>query len=271
MSQNVSSAPTPVLPNHVNRSGQDPAGVGQEPGLHNGNTSGSHSGAMGGVVPVMQSGLMPGMWSHPYPSMWTPAPSMMPQPSRYLPPSQTLLQRLTQGLDQDQTQPTTAAVKVSQPLQPDGLNLSSWMYDVVNCGVTKNCVEALKQPMPGTRANAAAMTLLISSTPADFHSELTSFPSACEAFAWICSKYQGGHDMTINNEWLRQFTQEGMTREETLEQYVRRKVNLFSSLLANHHQMNPMDLPKYIIDGLPPEFIRARCHCMPLVLLQRLL
>jgi transposase InsO family protein len=98
------------------------------------------------------------------------------------------------------------------------------------------------------------MTLLISSTPADFHAELTSFPTACEALTWICSKYQGGHDLTINNEWLRQFTQEGMTREETLEQYVRRKVNLFKSLLANHHQMSPMDLPKYIIDGLPPEF-----------------
>ena len=69
MSKNVSSAPTPALPNHVNQSGQDPAGVGQEPGLHNGNTSGSQGGAMGGVFPVMQSGLMPGMWSHPYPSM----------------------------------------------------------------------------------------------------------------------------------------------------------------------------------------------------------
>ena len=86
---------------------------GQEPGLQNGGVSGNEGIQMGGVFPVMHSGLMSGMWSHPFPSMWLPAPSMMPQPSRYQPPSQTLLQQLTQGLDSDKTQPSTATVKVS--------------------------------------------------------------------------------------------------------------------------------------------------------------
>ncbi len=52
-------------------------------------------------------------------------------------PTQTLLEQLTKGLDNDQTQPSTATVKITKPLEPDGLNLSTWMYDTVNCSITK--------------------------------------------------------------------------------------------------------------------------------------
>ena len=58
------------------------------------------------------------------------------------PSTASLVQLLTQGLEDDKTQPSTATVKVSLPLQPDGLNLPTWLYDTINCGITKNCVEA---------------------------------------------------------------------------------------------------------------------------------
>lgn len=176
------------------------------------------------------------------------------QPSYGLFSNDSLLDQLTQGLEEDTTQPSTATVKVSQPLQEDGLNTPTWFYDVINCGITKNCVEAFKNPMPRTKANAAALALLISSTPGEFHSEITACPSACDALRWLCNKFQGGRNRAINDEWLRRLTQEGMTREETLEQYVRRKVNLFRSLVANSHPLRSNDLSKFIIDGLPAEF-----------------
>ncbi len=225
MLASASSAPTqtsPAIVNNVQQSVQQPGSLVQQPQFQQ-------------------------------PSLQQPS-TMWQQSSFFQPSSQTLLQQLTQGLDEDKTQPSTATVRISQPLQPDGLNLSTWLYDTINCGITKNCVEAFKAPMPGTRANAAAVSLLTSGTPAEFHAEITACSSAWEALAMVCSKFQGGQNRAINSEWLRRFTQEGMTREETLEQYVQRKVNLFKSLQANFHPLCPEDLPKYIIDGLPAEF-----------------
>lgn len=158
----------------------------------------------------------------------------------------------------DRTDPSTANVKFSQPLQPDGLNLPVWLYDVINCGISKNCVEAFKDPLHGTKANSAAINLLTSSTAGEFHSEIASCPSTCDALAWICNRFQGGHNRAINGEWFWRFTEEGMTRTETLDQYAQRKVALFRNLQANQHPMHPDDLPKYFIQGLPAEFKTGR-------------
>lgn len=187
-----------------------------------------------------------------------PAPSFWQQAGYIQPSRQTLLHRLTQGLGSDTTQPSTTTVEVFQPLQPDGLNLHVWMYDIINCGIINNCVEAFQKSMPGTRSNLAAIHLLTSSTPSKFHWEITSCPSAFDALIWISNKFQGGHNRAINGEWFRRFTQEGMMTEETLEQYVQRKVALFRSLQANQHPMQPDDLPKYVIEGLPVEFNSSR-------------
>ena len=132
------------------------------------------------ITPAQQEGPSAQQSQQQLPSL-QPFPTMWQQPSSFQPASQTLLQQLTQELDDDKTQPSTATVKVSQPLQPDGLNLPTWLYDTINCGITKNCVEAFKNSMPGTRANAAAVSLLTSSTPVEFHAEITACASACEA------------------------------------------------------------------------------------------
>jgi hypothetical protein len=52
--------------------------------------------------------------------------------------------------------------KGGKSLEPDGLNLSIWMYDTYTCSVSKNCSEAFQGPMPGTKANVGRMNLLIS-------------------------------------------------------------------------------------------------------------
>ena len=80
----------------------------------------------------------------------------------------SIVQELTQGLATDKTKPSTSSVKVSQVLDSDGLNLNPWLYDLVNCGITKECIEAFQHPMPYTKANSAALHLLLSSIPKEF-------------------------------------------------------------------------------------------------------
>lgn len=132
------------------------------------------------------------------------------------------------------------------------------MYDLINCAFSNECVEAFQKPMPGTRATSAFINLLTSSIPGEFAWEITTCPSACDALIWISNKFQGVYNRAINGEWFRRFTQEGMTREETLKQCVQRKAALYRSLEANHHPMHPDDLQKYIIEGLLPEFNSSR-------------
>lgn len=167
--------------------------------------------------------------------------------------SVSLLHELTSGLDGDTTNPTAAAVRVSQTLDPDGLNLNPWMYDLVNCGIAKQCIEAFQKPIPSTKANSAALHLILSSIPKELTYQVARM-TAYDALIWISSKYQGGTDKSINNEWFRRLSEEGMTREETLEQYVFRKHTLYENLIDNKHPLSPDDLTKFIIDGLPPEF-----------------
>ena len=52
----------------------------------------------------------------------------------------SFVQELTQGLATDKTKPSTSSVKVSQVLDNDGLNLNPWLYDLVNCGITNECI-----------------------------------------------------------------------------------------------------------------------------------
>jgi hypothetical protein len=131
----------------------------------------------------------------------------------------SIVQELTQGLATDKTKPSTSSVKVSQVLDNDGLNLNPWLYDLVNCGITKECIEAFQHPMPYTKANSAALHLLLSSIPKEFGYHVARM-TAFEALLWITGKFQGGKDRAINSEWFRRLAEKGMTREDTLEQYV---------------------------------------------------
>jgi hypothetical protein len=92
--------------------------------------------------------------------------------------------------------------------------------------------------MPSTKANSAALHLILSSIPKEMTYSVARM-TAYDALNWICSKYLGGTDRSINHEWFRRLSEEGMTRDETLEQYVFRKHNLYENLLDNQHPHHP--------------------------------
>ena len=110
---------------------------------------------------------------------------------------------MTALLVNDETKPNNSNVKVAQPLQRSGNNVRVWVSHVINAGIMKECQEAFQKPMPGTKANAAALSLLTSSTPEDWGSAIVSQPSAYDALIWITTKFQGGYNREINKEWLR--------------------------------------------------------------------
>jgi len=160
---------------------------------------------------------------------------------------------MTALLDSDQTKPNNSNVKVAQPLQRNGSNTHVWVSHVINAAIMKECQEAFQNPLPGTRANAAALYLLTSSTPEDWGPAIVSQPSAYHALVWITTKFQGGHNMEINEEWLRQLQTVRMTRDETLDEYVQAKWTLYENLVGNCAPVNRKVLNKAIVDCLPLE------------------
>lgn len=152
-------------------------------------------------------------WGAPLISLFVPqtvmtGPMRMMQPAVSQQHSHALLQELTQDLDSDKTQPSTSNVKVSQTLGKDGLNLRPWLYDLINCAISMECIAAFQKPLPGTKANFAALHLLSSSTPSEFSWYLASSGSAYAALDWIIIKLEGGHDGAANSEWFRRWSEE---------------------------------------------------------------
>ena len=99
---------------------------------------------------------------------------------------------ITALLHLDTTRPSTSNVKVAQSLMRDGRNVKVWAMYLINAGITKECVECFQSPMPGTRADAAGLMLISTSTPEDWGPALVSMPSAFDALQWVLAKFQGG-------------------------------------------------------------------------------
>ena len=173
-------------------------------------------------------------------------------------PMNPAVTEMTEILKEDTTRPTTATVKMTHCLEPTGDNFRLWTYDLVTSCVVKECIEAIQKPLPKTRANAAALMLILSSTPKQWGGAIALQPSAFEALAWITKKFQGGFERGINKVWLRRLEGEGMTREETFDLYVQRKYELFQNLVNNHAQIDEEDLIKAIVNNLPAELESCR-------------
>jgi hypothetical protein len=154
----------------------------------------------------------------------------------------------------DSTKPSTANVKVSCMLDRNGANVRKWMTEMVVAAINKDCTEAIQKPLPHTRANAAALQLITSSIPEDWEPEGTAKHVAFDALTWVCNRFQGGHDRTINKGWYRQLQEDRISREEKFEQYVTRKYALFDNLRGNHHPVEHEDLTNAVTDCLPLEF-----------------
>ena len=160
---------------------------------------------------------------------------------------------MTRILVDDKTKPNNSNVKVAQSLSRCGMNIRVWVSYVISAAIQKDCSEAFQGPLPGTRANAGALSLLTESTPADWGPDLVTFPSAYEALVWITQKFQGGHNREVNREWLRQLQTVKMDREQTLEQYLSAKWTLYSNLVGNNSTIDERDLHKAVVDCLPVE------------------
>jgi transposase InsO family protein len=154
----------------------------------------------------------------------------------------------------DTTKPSTANVKVSCTLDRKGGNFRKWITEMVVATINKDCAEAIQRPLPNTRANAAALQLITSSIPEDWEPEGDAKHIAYETLTWVCNKFQGGHDRTINKGWFKQLQEDRMTREENFEQYVTKKYSLYDNLRGNHHSVEHEDLTNAVIDCLPLEF-----------------
>ena len=121
--------------------------------------------------------------ANPIPAGQT-APSVSQQTQHPLAPHPTV-SSLTHLLASDTSRPSTTNVKVAHPLLRDLSNNRSWLYDLVNAAVAKECVEAFQSPMPCTRANAAAMILITSSVPEDWGTTVALQPTAFHALEWF--------------------------------------------------------------------------------------
>jgi hypothetical protein len=112
----------------------------------------------------------------------------------------------------DTTKPSTANVKVSCTLDRKGGNFRKWITEMVVATINKDCAEAIQRPLPNTRANAAALQLITSSIPEDWEPEGDAKHIAYETLTWVCNKFQGGHDRTINKGWFKQLQEDRMTQ-----------------------------------------------------------
>eukprot|EP00884_Botryococcus_braunii_P005314 jgi/Botrbrau1/14784/Bobra.0284s0016.1 len=102
------------------------------------------------------------------------------------------------------------------------------------------------------------MMLITGSVPVEWSPMLTMKPSAFDALLYIANKFTGGHNKSVNRQWLHTLKTEHMTREETFETFVMKKFILFQNLLDNSHSIDPEDVTNAIVDCLPTELAQFK-------------
>jgi hypothetical protein len=143
-------------------------------------------------------------------------------------------------------------VKMPVKAKDDGSNLGMWKKALVAACLTKGCLIALEEPMPGEPEDMAAMLLILSSVPEEWYYNLSIIETAHQAFLWIMDQYTGGHNLQATKRWRAEL-ERGMQPGETLTVYVRRMINLKNCLRSNMHDMLDEEIIEYIIKGLPQE------------------
>ena len=104
--------------------------------------------------------------------------------------------------------------------------------------------------LSGTTHDAAALLLLYESVPEDWLGEVSSKPSAYDAYVHICKKFTGGGNVQANADWLKEMSR-GMRQGETISQYVNRMINLKNCLKNNGHDLLDGHVATQIVQGLP--------------------
>ena len=105
-----------------------------------------------------------------------------------------------QGLSQqgsistDTTSPVNSHSKVRHPLTKDLLTAPLWLNSTHSVAVGKNVDECLKSPMPNTKGNVVAMSIVTEAIPSDWAEIVSTMDTAHEALEWFKRKFQGGHN-----------------------------------------------------------------------------
>ncbi len=87
------------------------------------------------------------------------------------------------------------------PLDRWGLAVRLWVQNVTQTCVSKNVSECLEMDLPGTKADAVAMGLVLSKIPMDWEHEASEKGSAMRAIEWLKNKFPEGHNPQANGDW----------------------------------------------------------------------
>ena len=100
-------------------------------------------------------------------------------------------------------------------LKYKGYNFVVWKNAFLAANGSKGSLPAVLEAMPGTSHDSAALLLMYEYVPEDWLGELSSLPSAHDAYVYICRKFTGGYNVEANLDWLKDLPQ-GMRQGETI-------------------------------------------------------
>jgi hypothetical protein len=113
--------------------------------------------------------------------------------------SQSVPTQLNDLLDlNDKSKSTSSNAKVSVQLSADGLNFFDWQSAVIEVAVVKNVHKPLFEEKPKTVDDIMCMGSMVGSVPDAIGSRLRAQKTACAAFKWVTSQFQGGENQKIN-------------------------------------------------------------------------
>jgi hypothetical protein len=135
-------------------------------------------------------------------------------------------------------------------------NFHTWKARMVLASINVDCYVAFQEPMPNSRQNAAALSLLLNSTPKMWHARLVKERTAHDAMHWVMDQYDGGKNQFHVNELEREFHALKMkpSPKETYEEYVMRANDIAINLDSNAREVNYPSLVDKIVNGLPAVF-----------------
>jgi hypothetical protein len=158
----------------------------------------------------------------------------------------------------DDTNPVQSHLKVTHALDVKCLRAQLWSWSVKAVLISKNVIDCVINAKPGTRGNEVAMSVLLKKIPEQWADEIVFMDSAKEAFEWLESKYKGGHNQDLIDEWGTELDHGKMPSSQSINDYVVNKFKLARGLKENQVPVSNSRLIFGIVKGLPREFENQR-------------
>ena len=120
----------------------------------------------------------------------------------------------------DDTNPVHSHLKVTHALDIKCLRAQLWSRSVKSVMISKNVYDCIVNAKPGTRGNEVAMSVLLEKIPEQWADEIVTMESAKEAFEWLESKYKGGHNQDLIDDWGEQLDHGKMPQTQSRNNFV---------------------------------------------------